>query len=56
MQLYYFAVVHYGLSVGFNSSICSRREICPSGVLLIGGSLPADVPAREGTPPAGSAG
>lgn len=30
--------------------ICPRREVCSGGLLLAGGSVPANIPAREGPP------
>ncbi len=36
--------------------LCPRRKVCSGRLLLVGGSIPAHLPAREGTAPVGCAG
>lgn len=45
-----------GRVVQLDGVLCTRREVCSGGLLPVGGSVPAHVPARESATPACSAG
>lgn len=39
-----------------DGSLCPSRKVCSGRLFPVGGSVPAHLPAREGTAPAGCAG